>query len=67
MSKDIYLKLPNPIKEDVISFPGRLPEELELHQYIDYDLQFDKTFIDPIKVILNCMEWTTERSNSLFD
>ena len=65
--KFIYLKLPNPIKEDVISFPGRLPEELELHQYIDYDLQFDKTFIDPIKVILNCMEWTTERSNSLFD
>ena len=65
--KFVYLKLPNPIKNDVISFPGRLPEELGLHEFVDYDLQFDKTFLDPIKVILDCMEWTTERTNSLFD
>lgn len=65
--KFTYLKLPNPIKETVISFPGRLPEEFGLLNYVDYDTQFEKAFLEPIKVILDCMGWTTEKVNSLFD
>ena len=65
--KFAYLKKPNPFKDTVISFPGRLPAEFALDAYIDYDMQFEKTFLDPIKVILDCMDWTTEKTNSLFD
>ena len=65
--KFTYLKTPNIFKENVVSFPGRLPVEFGLQDCIDYNLQFDKTFLEPIKVILDCMDWTTERTNSLFD
>ena len=63
--KFTYIKQPNPFKDMVISYPGRLPVEFGLQQYIDYDLQFDKAFIEPIKVVLDCMGWTTEKRNSL--
>ena len=65
--KFTYLKTPNTFKENVVSFPGRLPPEFGLQDCIDYNMQFDKTFLEPIKVILDCMDWTTERTNSLFD
>jgi DNA polymerase elongation subunit (family B) len=62
-----YLKMPNPFKDTVISFPGRLPKEFGLHDYIDYDTQFDKAFVEPIKVILHCMGWKTEKMSTLED
>lgn len=65
--KFAYLKQPNILRDSVISFPGRLPPEFGLHDYIDYDMQFDKTFLEPIRVILDCMGWSTERTLSLFD
>ena len=65
--KFTYLKLPNHFKEDVISYPARIPPEFGLDNYIDYDVQFDKAFLEPIKVILDCMGWKTEKSNSLED
>jgi len=63
--KFTYLKQPNPMKDSVISYPSRLPVELGLNNYIDYDMQFNKAFLEPIKVILDCMEWKTEKQNSL--
>jgi len=65
--KFTYLKMPNPFKDTVISYPSRLPKEFELQQYIDYDMQFDKAFLEPIKVILDCMEWSTEKTSSIED
>jgi hypothetical protein len=44
--KFVYLKTPNPIGEHVISFTNTLPKELELHNYIDYTKQFEKSFIE---------------------
>ena len=62
-----YLKMPNPIKDTVISFPMRLPKELGLHKYIDYDTQFKISFLDPIKSILDCIGWATEKRSTLED
>ena len=63
--KFTYLKQPNPFKDSVISFPQRLPKEFDMQMYIDYDTQFEKAFVEPIKVILDCMGWSIEKKNSL--
>ena len=65
--KFIYLRTPNPIHENVIAFPDYLPEEFKLHSYIDYDMQFQKTFLDPIDPILGAVGWTSEEVASLED
>ena len=65
--KFTYLKQPNPFKDMVISYPVRLPKEFGIQEYIDYDTQFVKAFLEPIKVILDCMNWSTEKSSSLED
>jgi hypothetical protein len=59
--------LPNPIKENVISFPDYLPPELNLNAYVDYDKQFSKTFIDPIEPVLKAIGWSVEEQSSLED
>ncbi len=65
--KFIYLKKPNPIKDTVISFPIVLPAELELDKYIDYDVQYDKTFVEPVKSILDVIGWKAEKQSTLDD
>lgn len=59
--KFCYLKTPNPVFEDVISSPGVLPRELGLEQYLDYYTMFEKTFVGPLKSILDVMGWRTEK------
>jgi DNA polymerase elongation subunit (family B) len=58
--KFLYLLIPNSIQQNVVAFPDFLPEELELHKYIDYDLQFTKTFLDPMNIILDAIGWSAE-------
>jgi DNA polymerase elongation subunit (family B) len=63
-----YLKMPNSIKENVIAFPNdHLPDELNLQRYIDYDMQFEKTFIEPLKLILDSIGWSVEERATLED
>ena len=65
--KFIYLRIPNPIKENVISFPQYLPEEFGLHKYINYELQFQKTFLDSIDPILEAIGWNSKEISTLED
>ena len=63
--KFTYLKMPNHFKDMVISYPTRIPKEFNLQDYIDYDTQFEKAFIEPIKVVLDCMNWQIEKQTTL--
>jgi DNA polymerase elongation subunit (family B) len=63
--KFIYLKKPNIIHENIISFIQEFPKELNLDKYIDYDLQFEKAFLEPLKIILDSIGWKVEKSSSL--
>lgn len=65
--KFCYIKKPNPIKENVIAFPDYLPEELKLHKYIDYDLQFEKAFLEVVRPILKAIGWNEEETVSIED
>jgi DNA polymerase elongation subunit (family B) len=62
-----YLKMPNPIRQNVISFPDYIPPEMNLARYIDYETQFSKTFLDPIEPILDAVGWSVEEKASLED
>jgi DNA polymerase elongation subunit (family B) len=63
--KFCYLKLPNPIRENVIAFVQMFPKELGLDKYIDYELQFNKGFLDPMKVILDAIGWNVKKTVNL--
>ena len=59
--KYVYLKKPNIIHENVISFIQEFPKELNLDKYIDYELQFEKAFLEPLKIILDSIGWNIEK------
>lgn len=65
--KFVYLKDVNPIQQDGISFLNSLPKEFGLHEYIDYDIMFDRSFIDPITTILDAIGWELEPKNSILN
>ena len=63
--KFVYLKKPNPIGEDVIAYFQTLPKELKLDKYIDYDMQFQKSFVEPLKKVVEPIGWLVEKRGSL--
>jgi DNA polymerase elongation subunit (family B) len=65
--KFTYLKEPNVINDRVISFPSRLPNELGLQKYVDYETQFEKCYIDPITTVLDTIDWQHEKISTLED
>tara|TARA_Y100000996_G_scaffold274909_1_gene216765 strand:+ start:5936 stop:8431 length:2496 start_codon:yes stop_codon:yes gene_type:complete len=63
--KFCYLKKPNTLHENVISFIQEFPKELDIDKYVDYDLQFEKSFLEPLKAILDSIGWNIEKQNTL--
>jgi DNA polymerase elongation subunit (family B) len=63
--KFVYLKTPNPIQENVISYFQTLPPEFNVHKYIDFDMQFSKSFLEPLNSVLNSIGWVSERRGTL--
>jgi len=65
--KFAYMKKPNPINENVIAFPHGLPKEFGLDNYIDYELQFEKTFLEPLEPIAEAIGWKLKEVATLED
>jgi DNA polymerase elongation subunit (family B) len=63
--KFIYLREPNTIREDVISFTNTLPKEFDLHKYVNYEKQFQKVFLDPLSSIMDSVGWSIEEKSTL--
>jgi hypothetical protein len=51
----------------VIASPGGLPPEFGLDRYIDRTMQFDKSYLEPIKTICDSINWKTEKTYTLED
>jgi|TARA_Y100000034_G_scaffold15110_1_gene15939 DNA polymerase elongation subunit (family B) len=65
--KYTYLMEPNPSGDSAIAMLNSLPKEFKLNDYIDYDRQFEKSFLDPMKVILDTIGWDHERKSTIMD
>jgi hypothetical protein len=62
-----YLKMPNPLRTNVISSFSSLPDEFGLEQYIDHETQFEKAFMAPLNAILEVINWHAEKQSTLED
>jgi DNA polymerase elongation subunit (family B) len=65
--KFIFLREPNTVQSNVIAFSSELPKEFDIHKFIDYNTQFEKSFLEPLKIILDSIDWKTENVSSLED
>ena len=63
--KYIFLKKPNPMGENVVAFITEFPDEFDLTKYIDYDTMYEKGFLEPLRVILETVGWSTEKTSTL--
>jgi hypothetical protein len=63
--KFVYLKQPNIFNNNTLAFLSALPRKLGAEQYIDHDLQFDKSFLEPLDIILSAINWQSEKVESL--
>ena len=60
--KFLHMKTPNVYQSTSISFMTKLPNELNLHNFIDYDMQFEKSFVEPLKFITDIIRWQIDSS-----
>ena len=65
--KYCYMKEPNPLRQNVLSIINVLPQEFGMSEYIDYETQFNKSFLEPLKLILDKIDWATEKKATLED
>lgn len=65
--KYIPLKLPNSLHDSVIAFSDKLPKEFDLDKYVDYEEQFEKAFLSPIREIAKLIKWDVEKKNNMDD
>ena len=63
--KFLYLKEPNPLGINVITFNSQIPEEFGLERYIDYDMMFEKSFLDPLNSLISSIGWKVKEEATL--
>ena len=63
--KFVYIKKGNPFNENVIAFPSELPKQFGLHDFVDYDLQFEKVFLDAVQIVVSPIGWHAEEQANL--
>ena len=63
--KFVYLTTPNPMRENIISYSLNLPKELDLHRFIDYNKMYEKSFVEPVRSILDVVGWDDEPKATL--
>lgn len=62
-----YIKVPNIFGHNIIACSNKMPKEIEEKIEIDYEVQFEKTTLSPVAIILDVLHWETEETNSLAD
>jgi DNA polymerase elongation subunit (family B) len=65
--KFCFIKEPNMLKSNVVGIVSKLSEELNNVIEIDYELQFQKTFLAPLQTIFTAINWYYEKKNDLSD
>ena len=63
--KFCYLKEPNPLHDHVLSFVSGVPKQFHLDEYIDYNRQFEKGFLDPVRTVVETIGWELEKKSNL--
>ena len=63
--KFCYLNMPNPLRQNVLSVVNTLPKEFGIESYIDYETQFDKAFVEPLRAVLDSVGWSVEKETTL--
>ena len=60
--KFVYLKQPNPFSANVITYITKLPKEFNIHEFVDYDIKFEKVFVEPLILISDTIKWSIDRT-----
>ena len=58
--KFLYMTLPNIYQSSAIAFITKLPKQLNFN--IDYETQFEKSFVEPLNYIIEKINWNVDRS-----
>ena len=53
----LHLRQPNIFQSTAFSFITSVPKELDIQSKIDYDVQFEKSFVEPLKFITDKINW----------
>ena len=65
--KFCYLKVPNPGRENVIAVSTGLPEKFNMEQYIDFNTQFEKSFLEPMRTVCGAIQWKMEKGQATLE
>ena len=63
--KFLYLKEPNPLNTNVITFQASIPPEFDIDKYIDYEKMFEKAFLEPLNSLMQCVNWQIKEQATL--
>jgi len=63
--KFLWLREPNNVGSDVVSYMTSIPDEFKVRDYINYEKMFSKIIAEPMEGILDPIGWTIEKQLDL--